>query len=93
MNRGARLTELMKQPQYSPVTNAEIVCLIFAGTNGYLDSVDVNQVGRFEAGLLAHLRGKHADLLDYITNEDPKIKGEAETKIRAALDEFATDFA
>ena len=93
LNRGARLTELMKQPQYSPLTNAEIVCLIFAGTNGYLDSVDVNQVGRFEAGLLAHLRGKHSDLLDYITNEDPKIKGEAETKIRAALDEFATDFA
>ena len=53
----------------------------------------MNQVGRFEAGLLAHLRGKHADLLDYITNEDPKIKGEAETKIRAALDEFAADFA
>ena len=93
LNRGARLTELMKQPQYSPLTNAEIVCLIFAGTNGYLDSVEVTQVGRFEAGLLAHLRGKHADLLDYITNEDPKIKGEAETKIRAALDEFATDFA
>jgi len=93
LNRGARLTELMKQPQYSPLTNAEIVCLIFAGTNGYLDSVDVNQVGRFEAGLLAHLRGKHADLLAYITNEDPKIKGEAETKIRAALDEFAADFA
>jgi F-type H+-transporting ATPase subunit alpha len=93
LNRGARLTELMKQPQYSPLTNAEIVCLIFAGTNGYLDSVEVTQVGRFEAGLLAHLRGKHADLLDYITNEDPKIKGEAETKIRAALDEFAADFA
>ena len=93
LNRGARLTELMKQPQYSPLTNAEIVCLIFAGTNGYLDSVEVNQVGRFEAGLLAHRRGKHADLLDYITNEDPKIKGEAETKIRAALDEFAADFA
>ena len=93
LNRGARLTELMKQPQYSPLTNAEIVCLIFAGTNGYLDSVEVNQVGRFEAGLLAHLRGKHSDLLDYITNEDPKIKGEAETKIRAALDEFAADFA
>ena len=93
LNRGARLTELMKQPQYSPLTNAEIVCLIFAGTNGYLDSVEVDQVGRFEAGLLAHLRGKHADLLDYITNEDPKIKGEAETKIRAALDEFAADFA
>jgi len=93
LNRGARLTELMKQPQYSPLTNAEIVCMIFAGVNGYLDKVAVNDVGRYEAGLLAHLRGKKADLLDYITTEDPKIKGEAEDKIRAALDEFAADFA
>ncbi len=93
LNRGARLTELMKQPQYSPLTNAEIVCMIFAGVNGYLDKVAVKDVGRFEAGLLAHLRGKKADLLDYITKEDPKIKGEAEDKIRAALDEFAADFA
>jgi len=50
-------------------------------------------VGRFEKGLLQHLRSKHADLLDWITTEDPKIKGEAEDKIRAALDEFAADFA
>ncbi|NCX87088.1 MAG: F0F1 ATP synthase subunit alpha, partial [Rhodobacteraceae bacterium] len=75
LNRGARLTELMKQPQYSPLTNAEIVCLIYAGTNGYLDKIDVSQVGRFEAGLLSHLRGKHSGLLDHITQEDPKIKG------------------
>jgi F-type H+-transporting ATPase subunit alpha len=58
-----------------------------------LDKVAVSDVGRYEAGLLAHLRGKHADLLDFITNEDPKIKGDAEDKIRAALDEFAADFA
>jgi F-type H+-transporting ATPase subunit alpha len=93
LNRGARLTELMKQAQYSPLTNAEIVCVICAGTMGYLDKIATNAVGRFEAGLLNHLRGKHADLLDYITNEDPKIKGDAEAKIRAALDEFAADFA
>ena len=83
----------MKQPQYSPLTNAEIVCIIFAGTKGYLDKVGVKDVGRWEAGLLKHLRGKHADLLAYITKEDPKIKGEAEDKIRAALDEYARDFA
>jgi F-type H+-transporting ATPase subunit alpha len=93
LNRGARLTELMKQPQYSPLTNAEIVCLIFAGTNGYLDKVDVSEVGRFEAGLLANLRGKHSDLLEYITKEDPKIKGEAADKISSVLDEFSADFA
>ncbi len=91
--RGARLTELMKQPQYSPLTNSEIVCLIFAGTNGYLDKVDVKDVGRYEAALLAHLRVKHADLLQWITDEDPKIKGEAADKVKAALDEFAADFA
>jgi F-type H+-transporting ATPase subunit alpha len=91
--RGARLTELMKQPQYNPLTNAEIVCVIFAGTNGYLDKVDVKQVGRYEAGLLKHLRGKHADLMDDITNNDRKVKDELEEKIRAALDAFAADFA
>ena len=52
-----------------------------------------NQVGFFENGLLAHLRGKHAGLLEHITNDDPKIKGEVEDKIRSALDEYAADFA
>ncbi len=93
LNRGARLTELMKQPQYSPLTNAEIVCVIFAGTQGYLDKVAVKDVGRFEKGLLEHLRGRHKALLDDITNNDRKVKGELEEKIRAALDDFAKDFA
>jgi F-type H+/Na+-transporting ATPase subunit alpha len=91
--RGARLTELMKQPQYSPLTNAEIVCVIFAGTNGFLDKVDVKDVGRFEAGLLNHMRTKHKDVLDWITDEDPKIKGDAADKLKAAISEFASDFA
>ncbi|UWQ29715.1 F0F1 ATP synthase subunit alpha [Leisingera sp. M527] len=91
--RGARLTELMKQAQYSPLTNAEIVCVIFAGTNGYLDKVDVKEVGRYEEGLLSHLRGKHADLLADITNNDRKVKDELADKVKAALDEFAASFA
>ncbi len=91
--RGARLTELMKQPQYAPLTNAEIVCVIYAGTNGFLDKVAVSDVGRFEAAMLTHLRGKHQDLLDDITNNDRKVKGELADKIKAALDEFAADFA
>ncbi|WP_372993955.1 F0F1 ATP synthase subunit alpha, partial [Sulfitobacter sp.] len=93
LNRGARLTELMKQPQYSPLTNAEIVCVIYAGTNGFLDKIDVKQVGRFEAGLLAHLRSKHADLMADITNNDRKVKGELEDSIKAAIQSFAADFA
>ncbi len=93
LNRGARLTELMKQPQYSPLTNAEIVCVIFAGTNGYLDNVAVKDVGRFEEAMLNHLRQKHADLLADITENDRKVKGELADKIKAALDDFAKDFA
>ncbi len=93
LNRGARLTELMKQPQYAPMTNAEIVIVIYAGTHGYLDPIDVGDVTRFERGLLAHLRAHHQDLLDDITNNDRKVEGELEEKIRAAIDAFARDFA
>jgi F-type H+-transporting ATPase subunit alpha len=91
--RGARLTELMKQAQYSPLTNAEIVCVIFAGTNGYLDKIAVSEVGRFEAGMLNHLRSKHKDVLDDITNNDRKVKDDLADSIKAALDSFAADFS
>ncbi len=93
LNRGARLTELMKQNQYSPLTNAEIVCVIFAGTNGFLDKIPVADVGRFEAGLLAHLRNQNKDVLDWLTKDDPKIKGDAESRLKGAIAEFAETFA
>jgi len=91
--RGARLTELLKQAQYSPLTTAEQVIVLYAGTKGYLDKVDVKDVGRFEADLLAYMRNKHSEILDWITDEDPKIKGDAEDKIKAAVESFAKDFA
>ncbi|MDE0522572.1 MAG: F0F1 ATP synthase subunit alpha [Boseongicola sp.] len=93
LNRGARLTELMKQPQYSPLTNAEIVCVIFSGINGYLDGIEIGDVGRFERGLINHLRSKHQDLLDWITAEDPKVTGDDANRVKAAIDEFASDFS
>ncbi len=93
LNRGARLTELMKQPQYSPLTNAEIVCVIYAGTAGFLDKIAVKDVGRFEAGLLSFLRTKRKDILDWLTTADPKIKGADEAKLKEAIAEFAKDFA
>ena len=93
LNRGARLTELLKQPQYSPLTNAEQVVVLYAGTNGYLDNIAVSDVGRFESGLLAHMRGNAQDVLDFISKEDPKIKGEAEDKVKAAVEAFAKSFA
>ncbi|MCF6273108.1 MAG: F0F1 ATP synthase subunit alpha [Rhodobacteraceae bacterium] len=91
--RGARLTELLKQAQYSPLTNAEQVMVIYAGTKGYLDKVDVKDVGRFEAGLLAHLRTNHADLLKDITDNDRKVKGELDDSVKSVLEAFAKDFA
>jgi F-type H+-transporting ATPase subunit alpha len=93
LNRGARLTELLKQPQYSPLTNAEIVSVIYAGTQGFLDDIAVSEVGRFEEGLLRHLRNKHSDVLDWITNEDPKIKGDAADRLKGVIDEYAKSFA
>ena len=93
LNRGARLTELMKQPQYSPLTNAEIVAVIYAGTAGFLDAVPVKDVGRWEAGLLAYLRGTRKDILEWLTKDDPKIKGDSEAKLKAAIEEFAKTFA
>ncbi|MBC7139069.1 MAG: F0F1 ATP synthase subunit alpha [Defluviimonas sp.] len=93
LNRGARLTELMKQPQYAPMTNAEIVIVIFAGTKGYIDSIPVKDVGRWEAGLLSFLRNNRKDLLDDITRNDRKVAGDLEKSIRAALDEYAKTFA
>jgi F-type H+-transporting ATPase subunit alpha len=93
LNRGARLTELMKQNQYSPMTNAEIVCVIYAGTNGYLDKLPVKDVSRFEAGLLQHLRTKGKALLEDITKNDRKVAGDLEKAIRAELEAFSKDFA
>ena len=93
LNRGARLTELLKQPQYSPLTNAEQVCVIYAGTAGFLDGIDVRQVGAFEQGLLSHLRTAHKAVLDEIRDNDQKIKGDIEDKINAAIKEYADSFA
>ncbi|SEH58820.1 F0F1 ATP synthase subunit alpha [Paracoccus alkenifer] len=93
LNRGARLTELMKQPQYSPLTNAEIVAVIYAGTHGYLDNLPLADAGKWEQGLLAYLRNQHADVLDWLTREDPKIKGEAEDRLKQVLDAYAKTYA
>src|SRR5690606_20570565 len=69
LNRGARLTELLKQPQFSPLKTEEQVAVIFAGANGYLDDLPVNRVGDFERTALSTLRAKHADLLAGIARE------------------------
>jgi F-type H+-transporting ATPase subunit alpha len=69
LERGARLTELLKQAQYSPMLVEEQVAVIFAGVKGYLDKIAVGDVGRFEAGLLDHLRSNNQRVLDTIRDE------------------------
>jgi F-type H+-transporting ATPase subunit alpha len=93
LNRGARLVELLKQPQYSPLTNAEQVVVIYAGTHGYLDKLPVRDVTRFEQGLLSHLRNAQKDLLEEIRASDQKISGEIEKKIQGVLDAFQKTFS
>ena len=92
LERGARLTELLKQPQYSPMVVEEQVAVIFAGVKGYLDQVALTDVGRFEEGLLDMLRGSGQDILTAIRDEQA-ISDKTETKLRDAIEQFAKSFA
>ncbi len=90
--RGARLTELLKQPQFSPLKVEEQVAVIFAGVNGYLDKIDVNRVGAFEEGLLASLRTDHSDLLAEIRDK-AALSDELRDRLTKAIESFAKGFA
>ena len=92
LERGARLTELLKQPQYSPMKVEEQVVVIFAGVNGYLDAIEVSDVGRFEAGLMDHMRSAAQDILNTIRDEQ-KLSEDTESKLSAAIEAFAKNFA
>ncbi len=92
LNRGARLTELLKQAQFSPMPFEEQTVSIFAGTNGYLDAVPVDQVTDYEAKMLSFMRSSHADVLEGIRTSQ-KFEGEVADKAVAALDTFAKQYA
>ena len=92
LGRGERLTELLKQPQFSPLQMEEQVVVIYAGTRGYLDNVPVRDVTRFEKELLAHLRGAKKDLLAKIRKEKA-MTDEIESEIKSTLEDFAKSFA
>jgi F-type H+/Na+-transporting ATPase subunit alpha len=89
--RGARLTELLKQPQYMPVPVDEQVVGLFAGVRGYLDKLDLGRVGAFEMGLIAELRTGVSGILESIRT-DREIKPETNTKLVEFLDRFAKSF-
>jgi len=92
LNRGARLTELLKQPQFSPLKMEEQVVVIYAGVNGYLDPIPVGRVRAFEQGLLTLIRGKNADILEDIRKTSDLTDATA-GKLKAAVDGFARTFA
>ncbi|RCK44106.1 ATP F0F1 synthase subunit alpha [Thalassospira profundimaris] len=90
--RGARLTELLKQPQYSPLKVEEQVVVIYAGVKGYLDAISVSQVRAFEEQFLSEIRSAGADILDAIRTEKV-LSADSEAKLKAFLDKFAKTFA
>jgi len=90
--RGARLTELLKQPQYSPLPAEEQVVVIFAGVNGFTDGIDVGRVTAFEAQLLDLVRDKGADILADI-RDSKDLSDETTEKLKSLLDDFAKNFA
>jgi F-type H+-transporting ATPase subunit alpha len=90
--RGARLTELLKQPQYRPMATEEQVVVIYAGVRGYLDKLAVADVGRFESSLLSELRAKQPTILTTIASEKA-LTPATEEKLKSALDAFTKTFA
>ncbi|EHK58395.1 F0F1 ATP synthase subunit alpha [Allomesorhizobium alhagi] len=92
LNRGARLTELLKQPQFSPLKTEEQVAVIFAGVNGYLDKLALNQVGKFEQGLLAHMRSEGKEVLDGIRKEKA-LSDDLRAQLKSHIDAYAKNFA
>jgi F-type H+-transporting ATPase subunit alpha len=92
LNRGSRLTELLKQPQFSPLKMEEQVCVIYAGVNGYLDPLPVERVRAFEDGLLGTLRSRHPDLLGTI-RDSRDLDDATAAKLKGVVESYAKTFA
>ncbi|MEM1138627.1 MAG: F0F1 ATP synthase subunit alpha [Pseudomonadota bacterium] len=92
LNRGERLTELLKQDQFSPLSVEEQVVVIFAGTRGFLDTLAVGDIGRFEEELLRTIHAQHSDIIDGIRAEK-KLTDDLEAKLKSAVEAFSSRFA
>ena len=92
MERGARLVEILKQGQYSPLTVPEQVVSIYAGVRGYLDKIGVNDVVRFESEALSEIKSNHSDLLDSIDKEK-ELSKENDEKLKSILDGIVEKFS
>jgi F-type H+-transporting ATPase subunit alpha len=92
LERGQRVTELMKQPQYSPLSVAEMALSLFAANEGYLDDVPVNKVVAYEAALLSHFRSNYAADVEAI-NANPEYNDKVAASLRKVVDDFAANGA
>ena len=92
LDRGARVTELLKQAQYSPLPISLMAATLFAVNKGFLDDIDVKQVLAFESGMFAHLKDKHAALLAKL-EADKAMDKDAEAELTAAITAFKKSFA
>ena len=92
LNRGQRLTELLKQVNYKPLDLVEEVVIIYAGTNGYLDPIPVGDVLRYEREVMPYMRERYPDVIAAIEN-DKQIKPEIEERLKGALEEFNGQFS
>jgi F-type H+-transporting ATPase subunit alpha len=92
LNRGSRLTELLKQPQFSPLKMEEQVCVIYAGVNGYLDPMPVDRVRAFEDGLLGLLRNKNVEILNAI-RDSRDLDDATAAKLKGVVESYAKTFA
>jgi F-type H+/Na+-transporting ATPase subunit alpha len=92
LNRGSRLTELLKQPQFSPLKMEEQVCVIYTGVNGYLDPLPLERVRAFEDGLLGVLRQQHPEILNAI-RDTRDLDDATAGKLKATVENYAKTFA
>ena len=91
LNRGAKLTELLKQGQYSPLKVEEQVVSIFCGVKGYLDNIETSKIKDFESGLLSQIKSDSPDILENI-NKTGKLDESNETKLKSLIDNFKNKF-
>ena len=92
LNRGERLTELLKQKQYAPMAVSEMVPVIYAGVNGHLDKVEVSKITRWQDDYLQHLKSNESDMLDQIDKEGSLSK-DLENKLKESVQNFTKNFS
>ena len=87
LNRGAKLTELLKQDQYSPMTVAEQVISVFAGVKGYLDDIDLNKIKRFEKDIIEKIKSDKPEIIDAIQSSG-KLDEDTESQLKQVIEEY-----